>query len=88
MCGSSLDSSALRPDVFEDKCGDEKSEKDSNDTIADVIEIGIGRIDFVGPASMAEIVRHRLSELREFTRRKSNPDRTALNSLELEFVNS
>jgi hypothetical protein len=27
-----------------------------------------------------------LPELREFTKRKSNPDRTALNSLELEFV--
>jgi hypothetical protein len=48
----------------------------------------IGRIDFVGPSSMAEILRHRLSELCEFTKRKSNPDRTALNSLELEFVDS
>jgi len=27
----------------------------------------IGVIDFVGPSSMAEILRHRLSELREFT---------------------
>jgi hypothetical protein len=61
------DSSALWPDVIEDESGDEESEKDSNDTIADVIEIGIGRIDFVGPSSMAEILRHRLSELREFT---------------------
>ena len=50
------------PDVFEDE-----SEKDSNDTIADVIEIDIGVIDFVRPSSMVEIVRHRLSELREFT---------------------
>jgi hypothetical protein len=30
-------------DVIEDECGDEESEKDSNETIADVIEIGIGR---------------------------------------------
>jgi hypothetical protein len=58
--------------------GDEESEKDSNDTIADVIEIGIRVIDFVGPSSMAEILRRRLSELGEFTKRKSNPDRTAL----------
>jgi len=28
---------------MEDESGDEESEKDSNDTIADVIEIGIGR---------------------------------------------
>jgi hypothetical protein len=46
----------------------EESKKDSNDTIADVIEIDIGVIDFVGPSSMAEILRHRLSELREFTK--------------------
>jgi hypothetical protein len=33
------DSSALGPDVIEEECGDEGSKKDSNDTIADVIEI-------------------------------------------------
>ena len=32
------------PDVFEEECGDEESEENSNDTIADVIEIGIGRV--------------------------------------------
>jgi len=32
------------PDVVEDECGDEESEKDSNNAIADVIEIGIGRV--------------------------------------------
>jgi hypothetical protein len=37
------DSRALGPDVMEDESGDEESEKDSDDTIADVIEIGIGR---------------------------------------------
>ena len=41
MCRSRFDSSALGPDVIEDECGGEESEKDSNDTIADVIEIGI-----------------------------------------------
>jgi len=54
------------PDVFEDESGDDESEKDSNDTIADVIEIDIGVRDFVRPSSMVEIVRHRLSQLREF----------------------
>ncbi len=29
---------------MEDECGDEESEKDSNNAIADVIEIGIGRV--------------------------------------------
>jgi len=38
------DSSALWPEVIEDECGDEESEKDSSDTIADVIEIDIGRV--------------------------------------------
>jgi hypothetical protein len=28
----------------EDECGDEESKKDSNDTIADLIEIGTGRV--------------------------------------------
>jgi hypothetical protein len=34
---------ALRPDVLKDESGDEESTQDCNDTIADVIEIGIGR---------------------------------------------
>jgi hypothetical protein len=38
------DSRALWPDVIEDESGDEESEKDSNDTIAEVIEIGIERV--------------------------------------------
>ncbi len=62
-----FDSSFLGPDVIEDECGDDESKKDSNNAIADVIEIGVGVVDFVGPSSMAEILRHRLSELREFT---------------------
>jgi hypothetical protein len=37
-------SGALRPDILEDESGDEESKKDSNNTIADVIEIGIGRV--------------------------------------------
>jgi hypothetical protein len=68
LCGSRFDSSLLGPDVIEDECGDEESEKDSNDTIADVIEIDIGVIDFVARSSMAEILRHRLSELHKFTK--------------------
>jgi hypothetical protein len=35
------DSRSLGPDVIEDECGDEEPKKDSNNTIADVIEIGI-----------------------------------------------
>jgi hypothetical protein len=38
------DSGALGPDVIENESGDEESEKNSNDTIADIIEIGIGRV--------------------------------------------
>src|SRR5713101_7370745 len=30
LCGSRFESSALGPDVVEDECGDEESEKDSN----------------------------------------------------------
>ena len=58
----------FRPEVFEDKCGDVEYKKDSNNAIADVIEIGVGVVDFVGPSSMAEILRHRLFELSEFTK--------------------
>jgi len=32
------------PDILKDESGDEESKKDSNDTIADVIEMGIGRV--------------------------------------------
>jgi hypothetical protein len=48
------DSSALWPDVIEDECGDEESEKDSNDTIADVIEIGIGRVTLKDAVEQSE----------------------------------
>ena len=44
MCGLLFDSGALGPNVIEDECGEEESEKDSNDTIADVIVTGIGRV--------------------------------------------
>ena len=36
-------SGALGQDILEDEPGDEESTQDSNDTIADVIEIDIGR---------------------------------------------
>src|SRR6266481_6308384 len=36
--------SPFRPDVLEDESGNDKTEENSNDTIADVIEIGIGRV--------------------------------------------
>src|SRR5437660_2254395 len=35
---------ALGPDVLKDEAGDDQTKKDSDDTIADVIEIGIGRV--------------------------------------------
>jgi len=37
-------SGALGPDVLEDESGDEDSTQDCNDTIADVVEIGVGRV--------------------------------------------
>ena len=40
-------SSALGPDVVEDECGDDETEQNFNDTIADVIEIGIGRVSML-----------------------------------------
>ena len=58
----------LGPNVIEYDGGDEESGKDSYNAIADVIEIDIGVIEFVGPSSMAEILRHRLSELHKFTK--------------------
>ena len=36
--------SAFRPNVSEDESGDDETEKNSNDAVADVIEIGVGRI--------------------------------------------
>jgi len=48
----------------------------------------IGVIDLVGPALMAEIPCHRRSEFREFTNRQNKRIEMALNSLELEFVDS
>src|SRR6266853_3419813 len=44
LSGLRSDSSALRPDVIEDEAGDDQTKKDSDDAIADVIEIGIGRV--------------------------------------------
>src|SRR6266853_3299426 len=44
LSGLRSDSSALRPDVIEDESGDDQTKKDSDDAIADVIEIGIGRV--------------------------------------------
>src|SRR5206468_2840246 len=35
---------ALRPDVSKDEAGDDQTKKDSDDAIANVIEIGIGRV--------------------------------------------
>jgi hypothetical protein len=34
----------LRPNVFEDKSGDDQTKKDSNHAIADIIEIRVGRV--------------------------------------------
>ena len=39
-----FESSVLGPDVIEDECGDEQSKKDSNNAIADLIEIDIRRV--------------------------------------------
>src|SRR6266853_3863811 len=44
LSGLRSDSSALRPDVSEDESGYDQPKKDSDDAIADVIEIGIGRV--------------------------------------------
>jgi hypothetical protein len=44
LCGSRFDSSALGPDVLEDESGDDQTKKDSNNTVADIIEICIRRI--------------------------------------------
>src|SRR5947208_2489017 len=35
---------ALRPDVLEDEPGDDETKKNSNDAIADVVEISVGRV--------------------------------------------
>src|SRR6266581_6065761 len=44
LSGLRSDSSALLPDIIEDEAGDDQTKKDSDDAIADVIEIGIGRV--------------------------------------------
>ncbi len=44
QCGPQSVDRAFRPNVSEDEAGDDKAEEDSNDTIADVVEISIRRI--------------------------------------------
>src|SRR5258705_13487234 len=44
QCGPQSVDSALRPNVPEDESGDDETEKNSNDAIADVIEVCVGRI--------------------------------------------
>jgi len=56
ICGSRFDSSALGPDVVEDECGDEESEKDSNGPIADVIEIAL-EVGHSSPSHFAQAFR-------------------------------
>jgi hypothetical protein len=34
----------LGPNVGEDDSGDDETEKNSNDAIADIVEIGVGRV--------------------------------------------
>ena len=57
-------SCALGPDVMEDECGDNQTKKDSNNTVADVIEICIRRVTLKDAVEESECAR--LSELREF----------------------
>ena len=45
---------ALRPDVSEDESGDDQTEKNSNDAIADVIEICVGRISLEDAVEKSE----------------------------------
>ena len=44
QCGPQSVDRVLRPNVTEDDSGDDETEKNSNDAIADVIEVCIGRI--------------------------------------------
>ena len=44
QCGPQSVDRALWPDVSEDESGNDKTEKNSNDAIADVIEVCVGRI--------------------------------------------
>ena len=44
QCGPQSVDRALWPDVSEDESGDDKAKKDSNNAIADVIEVCVGRI--------------------------------------------
>src|SRR5437899_5973900 len=39
-----FDSSALGPDILEDKSGNDETEEDSDHAVADVIEICVGRV--------------------------------------------
>jgi hypothetical protein len=43
LCGSWFDSSALGPDVFENESGDDQTEENPDDAIADVVEIRVRR---------------------------------------------
>src|SRR2546430_1274575 len=44
FCAYRFDSFALGPDVLEDESRDDQTKKNSNDAVANVIEIGIGRV--------------------------------------------
>src|SRR5712691_8550501 len=44
LCGLRFNTSAFGPDVLKDQSGDDETKENSNDAIADVIEIGIGRV--------------------------------------------
>ena len=52
--GSQSVDRALRPDVSEDESGDDQTEKNSNDAIADVIEVCIGRITLENTVEKSE----------------------------------
>jgi len=48
--------SALRPKVSEDESCDDETEKNSNDAIADVIEIGVGRVTLENAVEKANAI--------------------------------
>ena len=52
--GSQSVDGALRPDVSEDESGDDETEKNSNDAIADVVEIGVGRVTLENAVEKSE----------------------------------
>jgi len=74
------------PDVIEDECGDEESEKDSNDTIADVIEICIRRIPLKNAVEKSEYDLQPSVTDPFASERRGLSAPSALSSLELEFV--